>query len=71
MQFDLNAHIIFKKGSVQIDYSLFEHNMVEMIFTNFICLKDKPKQKGVDVIIGIWYINLLERMMLYGEKNRN
>ena len=45
MQFDLNAHIIFKKGSVQIDYSLFEHNMVEMIFTNFICLKDKPKQK--------------------------
>ena len=26
-------------------YSLFEHNMVEMIFTNFICLKDKPKQK--------------------------
>lgn len=29
MQFDLNAHIIFKKGSVQIDYSLFEHNMME------------------------------------------
>ena len=29
MQFDLNAHIIFKKGSVQIDYSLFEYKISE------------------------------------------
>ena len=45
IQFTINTHKIFKRESVQIDYSLFEHNMVEMIFTNFICLKDKPKQK--------------------------
>ena len=41
VQFDLNAHIIFKKGSVQIDYSLFEHNMMELNFTNFNFLKNK------------------------------
>lgn len=32
---------MFKKESVQIDYSLFEHNMMELNFTNFNFLKDK------------------------------